>query len=295
GVFLAKNRDTHVTFYVIDRTIAFLLIILRPFFHFHLIFEYHAFYYNWLDRLILRKTDALIFLTRALQKKAHQWSPFAQKAIVLPEGIDLEPYERLSRIPADELRKKLNLPQDKVLIGYIGRFRPLDMDKGITTLVSAASEMPSSIHIYCIGGAKGELAFYQNMAKEKGVADRITLLSFVDPSLVPEYARAFDILTYIPPANDFFSYYTSPMKLFEYMAAEKPIVVSDLPAFREILNEQSAYFIPPADSQKFVSMIRHIIANRDEAEKRARYAREQVLQYTWDRRAEAVIKLCKTI
>lgn len=292
---LIKNRNEPPTFYVIDRTIAFLLIILRPFFYFRFVFEYHALYHNWLDRMILRKTDALIFLTHALQQEARRWSPFTQKAIVLPEGIDLEPYEQLSHVPINELRKKLNLPEDKFLIGYIGRFRPLDMDKGITALVSAASELSPEAHIYCVGGTKGELEFYQNMAEKKGVAGRITLLSFVDPVLVPEYACAFDALAYIPPANDFFSYYTSPMKLFEYMAAVKPIIVSDLPSVREILDEQSAYFISPADSDVFVAAVRRIIENPTNAAERAQRANARVERYAWHHRAEAILHLCRNL
>lgn len=288
--FLIKNREKYPAFYVIDRTIALLLILLRSVFRFHLIFEYHAFYYNWFDRLILRKTDALIFLTHALRQKARQWISFSQQSVVLPEGIDLEPYEQLSQVSASELRKKLHLPSDKFLIGYIGRFRPLDMDKGITALVSAALEIPPATHMYCVGGAKDELALYKNMAEEKAVANRITFLSFVDPMLVPEYARAFDVLAYIPPANDFFSYYTSPMKLFEYMAAEKPIIVSDLPAFREILDEQSAYFIPPADSAAFVAVVRRIMENPADAIQRAKCAHERVERYAWHHRAEAILR-----
>lgn len=294
--FLTKNKGELPTFYVIDRSIVFLCILLRSFFRFHLIFEYHAFYYNWFDRLILRKTDALIFLTHALQQKAHQWFPFAQKSIVLPEGIALAPFRALEAIPVAVLREELNLPKDKTLIGYIGRFRPMGMDKGIETLIEAAQHLPREVSIYCVGGTQDEIVWYKNRAQTAGVAGRIVFLPFQDPTRVPKFARAFDVLAYIPPANDFFSYYTSPMKLFEYMAAQKPIIVSDLPAFREIVSEEEVWFVPAHNAERFVQTALRVLNEREEVigSKTAR-AYESVAQYTWDKRAAKIVALCKNL
>lgn len=291
--FCARRRGERLTFYVIDRTLALSLMVLKPFFRFTIVFEYHAFYYNWLDRLILRKTDALIFLTHALQQKAHQWVPFAKKSIVLPEGIALAPFRALEAIPVAVLREELNLPKDKTLIGYIGRFRPMGMDKGIETLIEAAQHLPREVSIYCVGGTQDEIVWYENHAQAAGVAGRIVFLPFQDPTRVPKFARAFDVLAYIPPANDFFSYYTSPMKLFEYMAAQKPIVVSDLPAFREIVSEEEVWFVPAHNAEQFVQTVLRVLNEHEEVirSKTAR-AYEGVAQYAWDKRAAKIIALC---
>lgn len=293
SVFLMQHRGSRPTFYVIDRMLAFLLIFLKLFFRFTLVFEYHAFYYNWLDRLILRKTDALIFLTHALQKKAREFFPFSQSSCVLPEGIALEPFRALENISVADLREELNLPKDKTLIGYIGRFRPLGLDKGIETLIEAASHLPSGIVIYCVGGTKDEIARYEGIAEARGVRDSIIFLPFQDSKRVPKFARAFDMLVYIPPANDFFSYYTSPMKLFEYMAAQKPVIVSDLPAFREIISEQEAWFIKPQDATGLVNIVSIILREQQEILRgKIDSAYQKVAQYAWDKRAGRIMELC---
>ena len=80
--------------------------------------------------------------------------------------------------------------------------------------------------------------------------------------------------------------YTSPLKLFEYMASGRPIVASDLPSIREILtHERNALLIAPGNPQALTAAIRRLIEDRALGERIARQALEDAREYTWDRRA----------
>ena len=52
--------------------------------------------------------------------------------------------------------------------------------------------------------------------------------------------------------------YTSPLKLFEYMASGRPMIVSDLSSLREIVSAETAMFVEPNDPQALVSGIRGV-------------------------------------
>ena len=56
--------------------------------------------------------------------------------------------------------------------------------------------------------------------------------------------------------------FTSPLKLFDYMAAGVPIVASDLPALREVLrHEENALLARPGDPEAFALAVRRVLAD----------------------------------
>ena len=86
---------------------------------------------------------------------------------------------------------------------------------------------------------------------------------------------------------------TSPMKLFEYMASGVPVVASDVPSLREVLNKRNSFLAPPNDPKALAEEVRGILSNPDEAEARASAARIDVEAYTWDKRAEDMLNFLK--
>jgi glycosyltransferase involved in cell wall biosynthesis len=77
------------------------------------------------------------------------------------------------------------------------------------------------------------------------------------------------------------------LKLFEYMAAGRAIVASDLPAIREVIeHEVQALLVPPGDAGALAGAIRRLADDPALRDRLGRAARARVADFTWDRRAE---------
>jgi glycosyltransferase involved in cell wall biosynthesis len=90
--------------------------------------------------------------------------------------------------------------------------------------------------------------------------------------------------------------FTSPLKLFEYMAAGRPIVASDLPSIREILaHERNALLITPGNPQAVTAAIRRLNDDRALGRRLAGQALIDAAEYTWAKRAERLEALFEAL
>ena len=134
---------------------------------------------------------------------------------------------------------------------------------------------------------------YLDRADSLGISRQ--LLKFVDRvpnSEVPRVMKACDVCTIPWPWTEFSAYYTSPLKLFEYMASGVPIVASDLPSMKEILrHDENAWLVRLGDPLALAEGIRVLLSDRKRAESLAKAARQDVRSYTWEARAGRIIEL----
>jgi glycosyltransferase involved in cell wall biosynthesis len=75
------------------------------------------------------------------------------------------------------------------------------------------------------------------------------------------------------------------MKMFEYMAAGRAILTSDLPVLREVLNENSAVFCPPGDEGAWEKSLGMLLADSKRRQALGQRARADVKGYSWLARA----------
>jgi glycosyltransferase involved in cell wall biosynthesis len=88
------------------------------------------------------------------------------------------------------------------------------------------------------------------------------------------------------------THFTSPLKVFEYMAAGRAIVASDLPAIREVLeHERNALLVPAGDGAALADALRRLIDDPALAARLARTASADVEAFGWDQRAERLERI----
>jgi glycosyltransferase involved in cell wall biosynthesis len=236
----------------------------------------------------------VVALTSFIRERFVKLGFLAEKAIVLPDGVDLSLFEDLQG--KEECRRRLGLPLDRVIIGYIGRFRTMTMEKGIPELVQTMVHLPpfdgQEPLLLCVGGPMDAVPAYLDLAHRLGVPEhRLQFVDRVPNKEVPLWMRAFDIAAAPFPDSEHYAYFMSPLKVFEYMASGRPIVASDLPSLREVLTDgENAVLVEPDDSRALAEGIKKVLDDPNLARRIGEQACSEVRQYSWEERARKIVK-----
>lgn len=233
------------------------------------------------EEFVWKSANGYVTITQALADDLARRFGARDRLAVVPDGVRLPPTTP-PPIPLEPL------------VAYAGH---LYAWKGVDVLLQALAQLPG-VKGLIIGGhsAEPDLARVQQLAAQLGISDRVTFTGLVEPSRVAEHLARASILALPNPASAISTNYTSPLKLFEYMAAGRPIVASDLPSIREVLaNERDALLVPAGDPGALAEAIRRTIGDRALGERLARAAFAAVGNYTWARRAERLEALFEQV
>jgi glycosyltransferase involved in cell wall biosynthesis len=172
-----------------------------------------------------------------------------------------------------------------LVVAYAGHLYPW---KGVDVLVDALSQVPDE-HGLIVGGhaTEPDLARLRARAASLGLEDRITFTGLVPPADVAARLHGADILVLPNPASAISTEATSPLKLFEYMAAGRAIIASDLPSIREVLtHDVTAWLVEPGNPTALAEGLRVLANDATLRDRLGRAARTAVAEYSWERRAE---------
>lgn len=234
---------------------------------------------NFWHRLAFKKAKRIIVLTSYLKKELVKANVDHDKIIIAADGVDLEQFN--IDLTKQEAREKLNLPLNKKIIAYSGDLVSHDW-KGVDILLESLKYL-SDVLCILIGVDDTGLGRYKK--------NNLLITGRKSPEEVPAYLKAADVLI-LPnkKGNTNSEFYTSPLKLFEYMAAGRPIVASDLPSIREVLNEKNVVLVKPNNPEKLAQGIDKLLKDEILAKKLAEQALNDVKNFSWQKRADKIIK-----
>ncbi|MEM1142989.1 MAG: glycosyltransferase family 4 protein [Pseudomonadota bacterium] len=228
----------------------------------------------------------LVVISEALKQRFLQDYPWLDDELVLVAHDGADYVEANAATATREIGGRI----DAVQIGYVGSLYP---GKGADVVRDLAPVLPD-VDFHVVGGTPSELdAFVVSKPPTN-----LYLHGQVPHAEVPGYLRRFDIALFplqervLLPSGVDIGPWTSPLKLFEFMAAGLPIIGSDLPIVREVLkNGQNALLVAANDLTAWSSAVKRLRVDPTLRSRLGAAAQADLVnQYTWERRAAMVLK-----
>ena len=226
-----------------------------------------------LCRQFFRYYDGLIAVSPVAEETMACFFPGSYR--IIPNGVDTEVFSP----GPPQLNAKL--PQSSLKLLFMGRFDP---KKGVKYLLSAMPvikrHIPDVQLVVCGGGP---MRHYYNRFISSEVKDAIWFAGEVVGPERAKYYRWCDLS--ITPSIGAESF---GLTLIEAMGCAKPVVASDIRAFRHVMSEEEGVFVKPCDCQDIARGILELVKRRKEWKKIGEAGRRKALTYSWNKVAGMV-------
>ena len=244
---------------------------------------------RWLQRATLRRVGTVIAITPSLRADLIALGADASRTMTAHDGVQAA---RFAAVPdRAAARRALRWPADRFIVGYVGRLHTLALDKGVGLLVDALARVEGAA-LALVGGPDDMAEALRARWIGHGLPpERFTYVGQVAPDTVPTYLHACDVCAMPHPDNPQFARATSPLKLFEYMAAGRAVVASDLPGWADVVRDgETALLVPAGDVAALTAALDRLRRDPALAERLGAAARARALDhYTWAARARAIL------
>lgn len=226
----------------------------------------------WLQRMVHHAAEKVIVPSPSAAKVAHEWTEVPeQKIVVIPNAVDVDEFRITGFQPVPDSQHRLET-RDTVRVGFIGRLDPV---KRIPDLLHAIASLENRFRLDIYGNGS-ERDHIESLIDRLGITDRVTMHGTIAR---PERAmRRIDVLVLPSQAEGF------GLVLIEAMAAEVPVVATDVAGICDVVRDrETGLLVPVASPHTLAAAIRRIA---DDARLRERLVENGLAevrkQFTWD-------------
>ena len=200
---------------------------------------------------VLNETDAVVAVSKDLQRKIVANGVDVKKVHVVRRGIDTEHFHPGDR---QDARRRLNLPTDRPILLWVGRMETV---KGLPILLDALERLQREsmdVHTILVGTGT-EAASTSAEIQRRGLSQRVAMPGGVPHAKLADYYRAAD-LTVLPSLSE-----GVPNVLLESIACGTPFVASRVGGIPEIATAGIDRLVSPGDPRELALAIRDTLAS----------------------------------
>ena len=238
-----------------------------------------------IDRWLFRRADGLVAVSSPLRDELVEvYGVAPERIVVLPNAADPERFS--PQVPAVE-RISGRTHAGRRVIGFVGGFYPWH---GLPLLVEAFARLVDRFDdlLLLLIGDGPERTTVERLVAERGLTDRVILTGKVDHEGLPAHLAAFHVGV-MPDSNA----YGSPMKIFEYMAMARPVVVPDYaPLLDAVTDGVEGRVFRRGDVDSLTEALAGILADDETHRRMGAAARAAVVRvHNWRANARTVLAL----
>lgn len=242
-----------------------------------------------IELAVFNAADLIVGNAQALKDELVERGILPDKIVIIPNGVDADKFSPNNS--GAEIREKYGIAEDDIVVSFVGSFGPWHGAEVLAQAISKVVNENSHVKFMFVGNG-GSMPIVQSIVRESGVESNVVFTGVVKQNETPFYLAASEILVSPQiPNPDGSPFFGSPTKLFEYMAAGKAIVASNLDQMGQILSDnETALLTTPGSAEEIADCIIRLAEDAKLRQTLGKNAREEAVQkYTWGIHVEKIL------
>lgn len=187
--------------------------------------------------------------------------------------------------PSRLLRDRTGIAAERTLLLHQGQMRE---DRGCLLLADAMRDVEEAALVF-LGGGPLKPAL-QSLVRDAAIGDRVFFVDAVPPDALLPVTAGADVGITLLEDTCLNHRYALPNKLFEYLSAGLPVVASDLPEIRKVVDGFGVgLVVDPSDRKRLVATLRRVAADREIRNRCASKTGDAVASYSWEASARRLL------